>query len=94
MQEGRRSDYQHILYEVGNKIATITLNRPDRMNAWTAVMEPDVREAMIAAAKDDDVRVIVLTGAGRPSVPAPTWRRSSPSIPTPCVAPTMCRPST
>ncbi len=57
--------YQHILYEVSEKIATITLNRPDRMNAWTAIMEHDVREAMMAASRDDDVRVIVLTGAGR-----------------------------
>ena len=38
--------YQHILYEVSEKIATITLNRPDRMNAWTAIMERDVRHAM------------------------------------------------
>ena len=57
--------YQHILYEVSDKIATITLNRPDRMNAWTAIMERDVRHAMEAASADDDVRVIVLTGAGR-----------------------------
>ena len=57
--------YQHILYEVSDKIATITLNRPDRMNAWTATMERDVRDAMAAAAGDDNVRVIVLTGAGR-----------------------------
>jgi len=57
--------YQHILYEVSDKIATITLNRPDRMNAWTPIMEHDVRNAMEAAAGDDDVRVIVLTGAGR-----------------------------
>jgi len=57
--------YQHILYEVSEKIATITLNRPDRMNAWTPVMERDVRHAMEAAAADGDVRVIVLTGAGR-----------------------------
>lgn len=57
--------YQHILYEVSEKIATITLNRPDRMNAWTAVMEHDVREAMKQASADDSVRVIVLTGAGR-----------------------------
>jgi enoyl-CoA hydratase/carnithine racemase len=57
--------YQHILYDVGNRIATITLNRPERMNAWTAVMEHDVREAMKAASADDAVRVIVLTGAGR-----------------------------
>ena len=57
--------YQHILYEVSDKIATITLNRPDRMNAWTATMERDVRHAMEAASADDNVRVIVLTGAGR-----------------------------
>src|SRR6202047_2351953 len=58
-------DYQHILYEVSDRIATITLNRPDRMNAWTAIMERDVRHAMEAAASDDNVRVIVLTGSGR-----------------------------
>jgi enoyl-CoA hydratase/carnithine racemase len=57
--------YQHILYDVSDKIATITLNRPDRMNAWTPVMEREVRETMTAAAADEDVRVIVLTGAGR-----------------------------
>jgi enoyl-CoA hydratase/carnithine racemase len=57
--------YQHILYEVSEKIATITLHRPDRMNAWTPIMERDVRHAMEAAAADDDVRVIVLTGSGR-----------------------------
>ncbi|MGH6739820.1 MAG: enoyl-CoA hydratase-related protein, partial [Bradyrhizobium sp.] len=57
--------YQQILYEVSDKIATVTLNRPDRMNAWTAIMEHEVREAMMAASRDDDVRVIVLTGAGR-----------------------------
>ena len=57
--------YQHILYETKDKIATITLNRPDRMNAWTPIMERDVRQAMETAAADDSVRVIVLTGAGR-----------------------------
>ena len=50
---------------MSEKIATITLNRPDRMNAWTQIMERDVRHAMEAAAADDNVRVIVLTGAGR-----------------------------
>jgi enoyl-CoA hydratase/carnithine racemase len=58
-------DYQDILYSVDDKVATITLNRPDRMNAWTPTMERDVRHAMEAAAADDGVRVIVLTGAGR-----------------------------
>ena len=57
--------YQDILYDVSDRIATVTLNRPDRMNAWTPGMERDVRHAMETAAKDDGVRVIVLTGAGR-----------------------------
>jgi enoyl-CoA hydratase/carnithine racemase len=57
--------YQEILYDVSERIATITLHRPDRMNAWTPVMERDVRHAMEAAAADDGVRVIVLTGSGR-----------------------------
>ena len=43
--------YQHILYEVSDKIATITLNRPDRMNAWTPIMERDVRHAMETASR-------------------------------------------
>ena len=43
--------YQHILYDVSEKIATITLNRPDRMNAWTPIMERDVRHAMEAASR-------------------------------------------
>lgn len=57
--------YQHILYDIADRIATITLNRPDRMNAWTPIMEREVREAMASAAADSSVRVIVLTGAGR-----------------------------
>jgi len=56
---------QEILYDVANRVATITLNRPDRLNAWTAVMEKEVRSAMDEAERDDNVRVIVLTGAGR-----------------------------
>ena len=57
--------YEHILYDVAGRIATVTLNRPERLNAWTSTMEREVREAVGAAAGDDGVRVIVLTGAGR-----------------------------
>jgi enoyl-CoA hydratase/carnithine racemase len=53
------------LYAVHDRIATITLNRPDKLNAWTAVMEQEVRAAMDRAEQDDHVRVMVLTGAGR-----------------------------
>ena len=57
--------YDEILYAVDGGIATITLHRPDKLNAWTAVMEREVRRAMGEAARDDAARVIVLTGAGR-----------------------------
>jgi enoyl-CoA hydratase/carnithine racemase len=57
--------YQEILYCVADRVATITLNRPDKLNAWTAVMEQEVRRAIYGAEADENVRVIVLTGAGR-----------------------------
>jgi enoyl-CoA hydratase/carnithine racemase len=59
------SGYTEILYGVEDGIATVTLNRPDKLNAWTAVIEAEMREAMHAAAADEAVKVIVLTGAGR-----------------------------
>jgi len=56
---------QETLYNVADRVATITLNRPDKLNAWTAVMEREVRAAMEEAERDQTVRTIVLTGAGR-----------------------------
>jgi enoyl-CoA hydratase/carnithine racemase len=56
---------QETLYNVANRVATITLNRPDKLNAWTALMESEVRSHIENAGQDDEVRVIVLTGAGR-----------------------------
>lgn len=57
--------FEDILYRVEDGVAVITLNRPDRLNAWRREMDQDVRAAMRAASEDDAVRVIVLTGAGR-----------------------------
>ena len=59
------STYEDILYDVKDHIAVITLNRPDKLNAWTAPMQASVKRAVIDAANDDNVRVIVVTGAGR-----------------------------
>jgi enoyl-CoA hydratase/carnithine racemase len=56
---------QEIVYQVADRVATITLNRPDKLNAWTAIMEREVRAAVGEAERDEQVRVIVLTGAGR-----------------------------
>jgi len=56
---------QETLYNVADRVATITLNRPDKLNAWTAVMEREVRTAMEEAKRDQNVRAIVLAGAGR-----------------------------
>lgn len=53
------------LYNVSDRVATITLNRPEKLNAWTVVMEQEVRSAMEDAERDGNVRVILLTGAGR-----------------------------
>src|SRR5258706_10198258 len=59
------TNYPDILYEVKDRVAVITLNRPDKLNAWTAAMETSVKRAIADAARDDDVRTIVITGAGR-----------------------------
>jgi len=57
--------YEQIAYEVSNQVATVTLNRPDKLNAWTQKMEQEVTEVIRAASSDDQVRVIILTGAGK-----------------------------
>ena len=57
--------FEQIIYELDGGILTLTLNRPDRLNAWTAQMGLELREAFDRADADDDVRAVIVTGAGR-----------------------------
>jgi enoyl-CoA hydratase/carnithine racemase len=59
------SEFEQITYEVADGILTITLNRPDRLNAWTPTMQQELIAALDLADADDDVRAVVFTGAGR-----------------------------
>jgi len=58
-------NYEQIRFETGDRIARITLNRPDRLNSFTAQMHAELRDALARVTGDDDARVLVLTGAGR-----------------------------
>src|ERR1700694_5487317 len=59
------SDYADLLYEVADNVATITLNRPDRLNAISGPMLDSFSRALRDADLDPAVRVIIITGAGR-----------------------------
>jgi enoyl-CoA hydratase/carnithine racemase len=58
-------EYSQILYEVANRILTITLNRPERLNVFSPVMGQELLNAFGRADADDDVHVVIVTGAGR-----------------------------
>lgn len=58
-------DFQDIAYEVSEGIATVTLNRPDKMNAFTGRMMHEIIAALDATDADDSVKVVIFTGAGR-----------------------------
>jgi enoyl-CoA hydratase/carnithine racemase len=58
-------DFEQILYEVDDGVLTITLNRPERLNAFTPTMGRELIEALDRADADDDVRAVIVTGAGR-----------------------------
>lgn len=57
--------YENILFDISNGIATLTLNRPDKLNSFTQAMHLEVRAALEQVQADKSVRVLVLTGAGR-----------------------------
>jgi enoyl-CoA hydratase/carnithine racemase len=56
---------EHIATELSERVLTITLNRPERLNAWTPTMCRELIEAFDRAGADDEVRAIIVTGAGR-----------------------------
>jgi enoyl-CoA hydratase/carnithine racemase len=57
--------YETILYEVDGPVLTVTLNRPDKLNAYTGVMGAELTDAFERADQDDAIRVVIVTGAGR-----------------------------
>jgi enoyl-CoA hydratase/carnithine racemase len=58
-------DYEHIAYDVDDRVATLTLDRPDRLNAFTTRMQRELCDAFDRIDADPDVRVVVVTGRGR-----------------------------
>ncbi|HJL60456.1 MAG TPA: enoyl-CoA hydratase-related protein [Pseudomonadales bacterium] len=59
------TDYAEILYEIDGPVATITINRPDTLNALTDLTQAEIRHALDASEKNSDILGTVLTGAGR-----------------------------
>ncbi|MDB4906834.1 MAG: phenylacetate degradation, enoyl-CoA hydratase paaB [Gemmatimonadetes bacterium] len=57
--------YQHLTYELRDGVATITLSRPDVLNSFNAAMAAELLEALAECKRSDDVRAVLLTGAGR-----------------------------
>lgn len=57
--------YEQILYDVTDGIATVTLNRPDKLNAFTGTMMNEMIDALDQIDRDDAVRAVIITGAGR-----------------------------
>ncbi|MBW3595468.1 MAG: enoyl-CoA hydratase/isomerase family protein, partial [Actinobacteria bacterium] len=58
------TDYESLLWQVEDRVATITLDRPEKKNAMSFVMFNEIRDAFLRAANDDEVRCVVVTGAG------------------------------
>jgi len=65
MREMSATDFEQITVEVADSVMTITLSRPERLNAWTSQMGAEMRAAFDRADADDEVRAVIVTGAGR-----------------------------
>ena len=58
-------DFHQIIYSKENRVATITLNRPTKLNAYSEVMVHEIITALSDSRDDDEVRAVIITGAGR-----------------------------
>src|SRR5439155_1521031 len=58
-------DYKCLIYEVKDAVATLTLNRPERLNALGDTLRDDLYDAVLRASQDSEIRVLVVTGAGK-----------------------------
>jgi 2-(1,2-epoxy-1,2-dihydrophenyl)acetyl-CoA isomerase len=98
--------FETILFEIAGGVATLTLNRPDKLNAFTTAMHEELREAMSRVRADATLRALLITGSGRgfcagqdlservmKDAPAPSisGQRSKRTITRWCVAYVSCR---
>jgi 2-(1,2-epoxy-1,2-dihydrophenyl)acetyl-CoA isomerase len=60
-------DYKCLIYEVKDAVATLTLNRPERLNALGDTLRDDLYDAVLRSSQDPEIRAIVVTGAGAAS---------------------------
>src|SRR5260370_32589945 len=60
-----KMNFAEIIYDKKDRVATVTMNRPEKMNAWTPKMGAEMRTAMMDAERDQEVGAIIVTGAGR-----------------------------
>ncbi len=72
--------FQHLIYEVNNGVATITLNRPEVYNAMNDAITFELQDALKLVAKDDQARVVVLTGAGKAFCSGQDLKATAPEV--------------
>ena len=72
-------DYETLLYSASEGVATVTLNRPERLNTIVPPMPDELEAAVGRAVRDSEVKVIVVRGAGWPATAAGIPARTSPS---------------
>ncbi|MPZ24257.1 MAG: enoyl-CoA hydratase, partial [Dehalococcoidia bacterium] len=59
------ADYETLIYEPRDRICLVTLNRPEKLNAWTLLMEREFIDAVTRIANDRALKAMIVTGAGR-----------------------------